>query len=324
MKRLSASLGWSEVQGWKLRFNKKKDILLNELIVCFRPRHLRNEVWNVPHTRLNSCMITFLHKYSSENICSCVAASYSVTSPQIRINLWRSAARTRFTLTLKLRWCKVGAVTWWMMMNISSGCYEHKVHQLLDINKTFIWCISHWCCDLSGSHLKWCSVCVERLPNAPCLLSLCQPRCCLGSTVQPFAAFWFTVEPQDTLAVRGNMAMLNCSVHSDAATPVHIEWKKDGTFLSLVSDDRRHILPDGTLVFSHVVHAKHNKPDEGTYQCVATIENLGSISSRTARLTVAGRCFRLLLCPKKYWNKTYSKYNIYCKYPLLVYLQNRL
>uniref|UniRef100_A0A3P8VK11 Neogenin 1b n=1 Tax=Cynoglossus semilaevis TaxID=244447 RepID=A0A3P8VK11_CYNSE len=111
---------------------------------------------------------------------------------------------------------------------------------------------------------------------------------CLGSTVQPFAAFWFTVEPQDTLAVRGNMAMLNCSVHSDAATPVHIEWKKDGTFLSLVSDDRRHILPDGTLVFSHVVHAKHNKPDEGTYQCVATIENLGSISSRTARLTVAG------------------------------------
>ncbi|XP_008335275.1 neogenin 1a isoform X3 [Cynoglossus semilaevis] len=109
-----------------------------------------------------------------------------------------------------------------------------------------------------------------------------------GSTVQPFAAFWFTVEPQDTLAVRGNMAMLNCSVHSDAATPVHIEWKKDGTFLSLVSDDRRHILPDGTLVFSHVVHAKHNKPDEGTYQCVATIENLGSISSRTARLTVAG------------------------------------
>lgn len=141
---------------------------------------------------------------------------------------------------------------------------------------------------------------MERLPNAPCLLSLCQPRCCLGSTVQPFAAFWFTVEPQDTLAVRGNMAMLNCSVHSDAATPVHIEWKKDGTFLSLVSDDRRHILPDGTLVFSHVVHAKHNKPDEGTYQCVATIENLGSISSRTARLTVAGRCFRLLLCPKKY------------------------
>ncbi|XP_023282475.1 neogenin isoform X10 [Seriola lalandi dorsalis] len=108
-----------------------------------------------------------------------------------------------------------------------------------------------------------------------------------GSAVQPFIPFWFTVEPQDTLAIRGSAALLNCSAHSDAATPARIEWKKDGTFMSL-SDERRHILPDGTLFFTHVVHSKHNKPDEGTYQCVATIDNLGSISSRTARLSVAG------------------------------------
>ncbi|KAM9861346.1 neogenin 1a [Aulostomus maculatus] len=109
-----------------------------------------------------------------------------------------------------------------------------------------------------------------------------------ASTVQPFSPFWFTVEPQDTLAIRGNSALLNCSAHSDASMPARIEWKKDGTFLSLVSDERRRILPDGSLLFTHVVHSKHNKPDEGTYQCVATIENLGSISSRTARLFVAG------------------------------------
>ncbi|KAG7482809.1 neogenin isoform X9 [Solea senegalensis] len=109
-----------------------------------------------------------------------------------------------------------------------------------------------------------------------------------GSAAQPFIPFWFTVEPQDTLAIRGNSALLNCSAHSDAATPARVEWKKDGTFMRLISDERRHILPDGTLVFTHVVHSKHNKPDEGTYQCVATIENLGSISSRTARLSVAG------------------------------------
>ncbi|GAA6218920.1 neogenin isoform X6 [Lates japonicus] len=109
-----------------------------------------------------------------------------------------------------------------------------------------------------------------------------------GSAAQPFIPFWFTVEPQDTLAIRGNAAVLNCSAHSDAATPARIEWKKDGTFMSLVSDERRHILPDGSLFFTHVVHSKHNKPDEGTYQCVATIDNLGSISSRTARLSVAG------------------------------------
>ncbi|XP_035007808.2 neogenin 1a isoform X4 [Hippoglossus stenolepis] len=109
-----------------------------------------------------------------------------------------------------------------------------------------------------------------------------------GSAAQPFSPFWFTVEPQDTLAIRGNSAMLNCTTHSDAATPTRIEWKKDGTFMSLVSDERRHILPDGVLFFNHVVHSKHNKPDEGTYQCVATIDSLGSISSRTARLAVAG------------------------------------
>ncbi|XP_008303381.1 neogenin-like, partial [Stegastes partitus] len=109
----------------------------------------------------------------------------------------------------------------------------------------------------------------------------------VGSAAHPFSPFWFTVEPQDTLAIRGNSALLNCSAHSDTATPARIEWKKDGTFMSLVSDERRHILPDGSLFFTHVVHSKHNKPDEGTYQCVATIDNLGSISSRTARLAVA-------------------------------------
>uniref|UniRef100_A0A1A8R278 Neogenin 1 n=1 Tax=Nothobranchius rachovii TaxID=451742 RepID=A0A1A8R278_9TELE len=110
----------------------------------------------------------------------------------------------------------------------------------------------------------------------------------VGKVPHPFSPFWFTVEPRDTLAIRGNSALLNCSAHSDTATPARIEWKKDGTFMSLVSDERRNILPDGSLFFTHVIHSKHNKPDEGTYQCVATIDTLGSISSRTARLSVAG------------------------------------
>ncbi|KFW81127.1 hypothetical protein N305_12671, partial [Manacus vitellinus] len=41
-------------------------------------------------------------------------------------------------------------------------------------------------------------------------------------------------------------------------------------------------------VISSVVHSKHNKPDEGHYQCVATVDSLGTIVSRTAKLTVAG------------------------------------
>ncbi|KAK2914278.1 hypothetical protein Q8A67_002677 [Cirrhinus molitorella] len=107
-----------------------------------------------------------------------------------------------------------------------------------------------------------------------------------GSAVRNFSPFRFSTEPSDTLAVRGAQTLLNCSVHSES--PAKIEWKKDGSFLSLASDDRRQVLADGSLLISSVVHSKHNKPDEGVYQCVATIDNLGTIISRTARLSVAG------------------------------------
>ncbi|VFV41632.1 neogenin homolog 1 [Lynx pardinus] len=106
------------------------------------------------------------------------------------------------------------------------------------------------------------------------------------SSVRTFTPFYFLVEPVDTLSVRGSSVILNCSAYSEPSPK--IEWKKDGTFLNLVSDDRRQLLPDGSLFISNVVHSKHNKPDEGYYQCVATVESLGTIVSRTAKLTVAG------------------------------------
>lgn len=81
--------------------------------------------------------------------------------------------------------------------------------------------------------------------------------------------------------------LLNCSVNSDI--PAKVRWKKDGTFLNLASDDRRQVLSDGSLLISSVMHSKHNKPDEGVYQCVASIDSLGTIISRTARLNVAGK-----------------------------------
>ncbi|KAM7151132.1 neogenin isoform 6-T6 [Macrochelys suwanniensis] len=107
-----------------------------------------------------------------------------------------------------------------------------------------------------------------------------------GSTVRTFTPFYFLVEPVDTLSVRGAFIILNCSAYCEPSPK--IEWKKDGTFLNLVSDDRRQLLPDGSLLINGVVHSKHNKPDEGYYQCVATVESLGTIVSRTAKLTVAG------------------------------------
>lgn len=111
----------------------------------------------------------------------------------------------------------------------------------------------------------------------------------VGASVRTFTPFYFLVEPVDTLSVRGSSVILNCSAYSEPAPK--IEWKKDGTFLNLVSDDRRQLLPDGSLFISNVVHSKHNKPDEGFYQCVATVDNLGTIVSRTAKLTVAGKSY---------------------------------
>ncbi|KAL7854727.1 hypothetical protein SRHO_G00169170 [Serrasalmus rhombeus] len=111
-------------------------------------------------------------------------------------------------------------------------------------------------------------------------------KCRYCPAVRRFDPFWFSVEPSDTLVVRGSPALLNCSINSDI--PAKVRWKKDGAFLSLTSDDRRQVLPDGSLLINSVMHSKHNKPDEGVYQCVATIDSLGTIISRTARLNVAG------------------------------------
>ncbi|EHB11860.1 Neogenin [Heterocephalus glaber] len=107
-----------------------------------------------------------------------------------------------------------------------------------------------------------------------------------GANVRTFTPFYFLVEPVDTLSIRGSSVVLNCSAYSEPSPK--IEWKKDGTFLNLISDDRRQLLPDGSLFISNVVHSKHNKPDEGYYQCVATVDSLGTIVSKTAKLTVAG------------------------------------
>ncbi|XP_078237088.1 neogenin isoform X4 [Pogona vitticeps] len=107
-----------------------------------------------------------------------------------------------------------------------------------------------------------------------------------GPTVRTFTPFYFVTEPVDTLSVRASSVILNCSAYCESSPK--IEWKKDGTFLNLASDDRRQLLPDGSLLINSVVHSKHNKPDEGHYQCVATVESLGTIVSRTAKLTIAG------------------------------------
>ncbi|KAF7646631.1 hypothetical protein LDENG_00184480 [Lucifuga dentata] len=100
----------------------------------------------------------------------------------------------------------------------------------------------------------------------------------------------FTHEPQDTVTVRGGVLQLECQAHcSDPAlTPPSITWRKDGVLLSAVVDERRRQLVNGTLLVHNVMHSRHHRPDEGQYQCLATLDGLGSIVSRTATVTVAG------------------------------------
>uniref|UniRef100_A0A3B3D354 DCC netrin 1 receptor n=1 Tax=Oryzias melastigma TaxID=30732 RepID=A0A3B3D354_ORYME len=87
----------------------------------------------------------------------------------------------------------------------------------------------------------------------------------------------------------GGVLQLDCQAQADSVTRrPSITWRKDGVLLSTVVDERRQQLSNGTLIVRNVVHSRHHRPDEGEYQCLATLDGLGSIVSRTAKVTVAG------------------------------------
>ncbi|XP_074473504.1 netrin receptor DCC isoform X2 [Sebastes fasciatus] len=110
-----------------------------------------------------------------------------------------------------------------------------------------------------------------------------------SSSLGGFVDFTFIQEPQDTVTVRGGVLQLDCQAQSDAvAGPPVITWRKDGVLLSTVVDERRRQLANGSLLVQNVVHSRHHRPDEGEYQCLTTLDGLGSIVSRTAKVTVAG------------------------------------
>ncbi|KAK5879390.1 hypothetical protein CesoFtcFv8_024699 [Champsocephalus esox] len=70
--------------------------------------------------------------------------------------------------------------------------------------------------------------------------------------------------------------------------PPLLTWRKDGVMLSAVVDERRQQLANSSLLVQNIVHSRHHRPDEGEYQCLATLDGLGTIVSRTAKVTVAG------------------------------------
>ncbi|CAD7679314.1 unnamed protein product [Nyctereutes procyonoides] len=104
--------------------------------------------------------------------------------------------------------------------------------------------------------------------------------------IKPFTSLHFLSEPSDAVTMRGGNVLLNCSAESDRGVPV-IKWKKDGVHLALGMDERKQQLPNGSLLIQNILHSRHHKPDEGLYQCEASLGDSGSIISRTAKVAVA-------------------------------------
>ncbi|XP_077483965.1 neogenin protein frazzled isoform X7 [Amblyomma americanum] len=121
------------------------------------------------------------------------------------------------------------------------------------------------------------------------VLSVCYVLIGVFSTVKgagvSFAELRFLEEPSDTVAAKDGPALLNCSAAGEPRPA--ISWKREGTLLHLVNDPRRSILSNGSLYFRSVHHTRAERPDEGVYQCVASIPNVGTMLSRSAKLQVA-------------------------------------
>ncbi|EPY82683.1 hypothetical protein CB1_000632015 [Camelus ferus] len=107
-----------------------------------------------------------------------------------------------------------------------------------------------------------------------------------GFQIKSFTSLRFLSEPSDAVTMRGGSVLLNCSAESDRGVPV-IKWKKDGIHLALGMDERKQQLPNGSLLIQNILHSRHHKPDEGLYQCEASLGDSGSIISRTAKVAVA-------------------------------------
>ncbi|KAG5888723.1 hypothetical protein JTB14_023799 [Gonioctena quinquepunctata] len=96
----------------------------------------------------------------------------------------------------------------------------------------------------------------------------------------------FIVEPSDTVVEAGQSAVLDCVVKASHHQPsVLIQWlDQDGSKLTFIGDSYRSQLTNGSLYINSVIEEERLT---GSYQCMATLPNVGSIVSRTAKLSIA-------------------------------------
>ncbi|XP_045461534.1 neogenin isoform X4 [Harmonia axyridis] len=96
----------------------------------------------------------------------------------------------------------------------------------------------------------------------------------------------FTIEPTDTVVENGQSAVLDCMVKaSQHQSTVLIQWLDgDRQKLTFSGDTYRSQLTNGSL---YITSVSEELGLTGTYRCMATLPNIGSIVSRNATLSVA-------------------------------------
>ncbi|XP_025990804.2 neogenin isoform X6 [Solenopsis invicta] len=95
----------------------------------------------------------------------------------------------------------------------------------------------------------------------------------------------FIIEPRDVVVEQGGPARLDCEAKSVFGTP-NIHWRTDdGQPITFIGDSYRSQLANGSLYINSVYAGSAELT--GSYQCLASIENVGSIVSRPATIKLA-------------------------------------
>lgn len=123
---------------------------------------------------------------------------------------------------------------------------------------------------------------------------------------------YFTIEPQDVVVEQGNPARLDCEANSSFGKP-NIQWRTDdGQPINFIGDSYRHEYQDlewyiflkkeiflfliylffyrsqlsnGSLYINSVYGT--NLELTGSYQCLASVDDIGAIVSRIATIKIA-------------------------------------
>ncbi|KAI4474664.1 hypothetical protein M0802_015505, partial [Mischocyttarus mexicanus] len=96
---------------------------------------------------------------------------------------------------------------------------------------------------------------------------------------------YFTVEPQDVVVELGGPTRLDCQAKSTFGHPT-IQWRTDdGTPINFIGENYRSQLANGSLYINSVYSSSSELT--GSYQCLASVDDVGAIVSRAATIKLA-------------------------------------